>query len=220
MRLLDLFCGAGGCSRGYERAGFEVTGVDIAPHPDYPFPMIVGDAMSVLACPAVLDGFDVIAGSPPCPFWSTITPDQSKHTDLLTPVLTRLRASGRIYIIENVEGARRAMDHPVKVCGSAFGLKVRRHRYFETNVPMFQTPCDHATQGRPIGVYGDHPQDDEEYRRPDGTRRGNKAKTIEEAQEALGIDWMTTWDDLTDAIPPAFTEFLGHQLLDVLASAA
>ena len=99
------------------------------------------------------------------------------------------------------------------MCGSAFDLPVRRHRFFESNVWLYPTECFHASQGRPIGVYGDHPQDDEHYRRPDGTRRGNKAKTIDEARSALGIDWMTEWDDLTDAIPPAYTEYLGKQLL-------
>lgn len=222
-RLLDLFCGAGGCSVGYDRAGFDVTGWDLTPHPDYPFPMVIGDAMSALRCPSILDAFDVVAASPPCPRFSTITPDSARenHPDFLTPTCAALKAWGGVYIVENVEGAARHMDHPVKVCGSAFGLRVRRHRYFETNAEWITpTECFHAQQGRPIGVYGDHPQDDEEYRRPDGTRRGNKAKTIEQAREALGIDWMTDWDDLTDAIPPLFTEYLGRQLLEHLARAA
>jgi DNA (cytosine-5)-methyltransferase 1 len=221
-KLLDLFCGAGGCSVGFDHAGFDVTGVDRDPHPDYPFPMIVGDAMTVLACPDILDAFDVIAASPPCPAYSTITPDSSrdKHPRLIEPVREALIAWGGHYVIENVEGAARHMVNPVRYCGSSFNLSVRRHRYFESDVFLMSGPCQHKNQGRPIGVYGDHPQDDEHYRRPDGTRRGNKAKTIEQAQAALGIDWMTTWDDLTDAIPPVFTEHIGVQLIAHLAERA
>lgn len=221
-RLLDLFCGAGGCSVGYHRAGFEVTGVDAKPHADYPFVLVEANALDMLTDTAFLDRFDVIAASPPCPRYSTITPDSSRHLhpDLIPPVRSALRTWGGIYIIENVPGAVRVLDNPTKVCGSAFGLPVRRHRFFESNAWLTPTECFHETQGRPIGVYGDHPQDDEEYRRPDGTRRGNKAKTIEQAQAALGIDWMTDWDDLTDAIPPAYTEFLGRQLIEPANEAA
>lgn len=95
-KLLDLFCGAGGCSVGYARAGFQVTGCDLEPHPDYPFPMLVGDAMTVLACPDILDAFDVIAASPPCPAYSTVTPDSSRerHPRLIAPVLAALKKWG------------------------------------------------------------------------------------------------------------------------------
>lgn len=214
-RLLDLFSGGGGAGMGYHRAGFDVVGVDIKTHPDYPFPMILMDAMTALTGGIDLTPFAVIAASPPCPRYSTITPDSSRHThpDLIGPVRDALRLWGGVYVIENVAGAMSAMRNPVKICGSSFGLDVRRHRLFESKVFLMTMSCRHFDQGRPIGVYGDHPQDDEYYRRPDGTRRGNKAKTIEQAGEALGIDWMTTWDDLTDAIPPMFTEFIGAQLL-------
>jgi DNA (cytosine-5)-methyltransferase 1 len=223
-RLLDLFAGSGGCAVGYDRAGFDVTGVDLLPHPEYPFPLVVGDALSVLRAPAVLASFDVVHASPPCQRYSTITPDSSRdsHPDLIAPVRDLLHTWGGLYVIENVEGARHELRDPIKLCGSSFGLEVRRHRYFETNIPdlILQPTCRHAEQGRPIGVYGDHPQDDEYYRRPDGTRRGNKAKSIDEARRVLDIDWMTDWDDLADAIPPAFTQFIGEHLIDSLSRVA
>lgn len=216
-RLLDLGAGAGACSVGYHRAGYVVTGVDLLEHADYPYELNIGD---MLTWP--LDGYDVVHVSPPCQAYSTITPDPDKHPRLIAPMRARLLEWGGLYVIENVEGARADLRHPIKYCGSAFGLAVRRHRYFETNAPLLlmQRPCQHGTQGRPVGVYGDHPQFDADYRRPDGTRRGQKAANIDEAGAALGIDWMTSWDDLTDAIPPAFTYDIGTALLEHLASVA
>lgn len=216
-RLLDLFCKAGGAGMGYHRAGFEVLGVDRDPQPNYPFEFIQADALEYVAEHGA--EFDVRHASPPCQAYSTITPDASRHPRLIPVIRILLQHFDGPYVIENVEGSRLDLDHPVKVCGSSFGLLVRRHRYFETNVPMLQLPCSHGTQGRPIGVYGDHPQDDREYRRPDGTRRGSKARDTAEAGRAMGIDWMH-WSELTQAIPPAYTEFLGHQLMDHLREVA
>ncbi len=215
-KLLDLFAGAGGASVGYERAGFEVVGVDIKPHLDYPYTLVVGDAMSFLRSRRILDAFDVVAASPPCPAYSSMTSDPSKHVGLIEPVRDLLKEWGGPYVIENVPGAKRHMHNPVQLCGSAFDLAVRRHRLFESNLDLVPTECFHARQGRPAGVYGDHP-DSREYLRPNGTKRGSKATSLAEAQWAMGIDWMQ-WDDLRDAIPPAYTEFIGAQLIDHLVS--
>lgn len=210
MRLLDLFCGAGGAAMGYHQAGFEIVGVDINPQPHYPFKFHQADALEF-----DLSGFDVIHASPPCQAYSTMTSDPSKHPQLIDVIRQRLLEWGAFYVIENVEGARRHLNHPTLICGSSLGLKVRRHRYFETNFFLTGTPCAHNIQGVPIGVYGDHPEPAEYLRPGSGTRRGVKAKSLQHAQEAMGINWMT-YEELAEAIPPVYCEFIGEQLLSVL----
>ena len=218
-RLLDLFAGAGGAGMGYSRAGFDVVGVDIELHADYPFPMIVGDAMEYVTDGEFLALFDVVHASPPCPRYSVATPAEARenHPDLVGPVRDALRAWGSTYVIENVPGA--PLDHPVMLCGSAFGLRVRRHRLFESNAFLMSPGCVHGAQRNVVGVYGDH-ADRVPVLRPDGTSRGVKATSVADAQDALGIDWMSRWEDLADAIPPAMTEHIGGQLIDGLERAA
>lgn len=210
MRLLDLFCGAGGAAMGYARAGFEVVGVDHRPQPNFPFEFIQADVLEFSL--DGFEGFDVIHASPPCQaFTRAAHLRDAQGGECSTPELlgvTRMLLGdewdrrGTRYVIENVPGA------PVTgivLCGSMFGLKVRRHRLFETR-PFFLSGrgCSHEEQGRPVGVY--HVMGDEI---PHG---GHTAKTLEEAQEAMGIDWMT-WDELKEAIPPAYTEYIGKQLI-------
>lgn len=218
--LLDLFAGAGGCSVGYRRAGFKVTGVDDKDHPDYPYELIVADAMDVLEDRAFLSRFVVIHASPPCPRYSRITPDETResHPDLIPPVREALQRWGGAYVIENVPNA--PLFDPAVFCARAMGLpRIQRHRLFESNHLIMSPGCACAGE-QTIGVYGDHPDRPGGWLRPDGTSRGLKATSIEEAKEAMGIDWMTTWDDLTDAIPPAYTEYIGGQLIDQLRAAA
>ncbi len=211
MRLLDLFCGAGGAAMGYHQAGFiDIVGVDIVPQPNYPFEFIQADALNL---PLDLDGFDLIHASPPCQAYSTMTARPDDHPSLIPS--TRKLLAGFSYVIENVEGARKHLEAPVRLCGSSFGLDVQRHRYFETTFAMMSIPCSH--QRRPIGVYGDHPQDDHEYRRPDGTRRGLKARSLHEAQMVMGMHW-GTWREVCEAIPPAYTKFIGSQFLAQVAA--
>lgn len=218
-RLLDLFCGAGGCSVGYHRAGFDVTGVDIEAHPDYPYTLFVADALHFADEWLEAGDFDAVHASPPCPRYSTATPaaNRDNHPDLVGPIRDKLRAWGGPYVIENVPGA--PLDNPVTLCGSMFGLGVRRHRLFETNVPMLAPECDHRAQPQVWGVYGDH-GDLNPVTRPDGTSRGNKARDATHAGEVMGIDWMSRWDDLADAIPPAYCEWIGTQLLAHIESEA
>lgn len=216
-KLLDLMCGAGGCSVGYARAGFDVTGVDALHHEDYPFPFLLADALDMERY-GFLGGFDVVAASPPCPRYSRSTPTHRRddHPDLVGPVRAMLRRWGGLYVIENVPGA--PLENPVQLCGSSFGLRVRRHRLFESNVMLLAPPCQHRRQGTPVGVHGDHADARQHLRPGTGTSRGVKATSIADAQDALGCGWITGWDDLTDAIPPAFTQHIGEQLLAHLAS--
>lgn len=212
MKLVDLYCGSGGCSVGYSRAGLDVVGgVDVEPHPDYPFDLVVDDALHWLdrLLAGQVEPPDVVHASPPCPRFSSATADKDRHPDYLTPTLDRLRAWGGLYVVENVE--RAPLPGALMLCGRAFGLDVRRHRLFASNAFLMGPgcACDHRP---PIGVYGRHADNGNVYTRPNGKNRGRKAATLIEAQQAMGIDWMTSWDDLKDAIPPAYTEAIGWQL--------
>jgi len=206
-RLLDLFCGAGGAAMGYHRAGFDVVGVDVNPSPHYPFEFHQADAMTY-----PLDGFDAVHASPPCQGFCDLKSmyNARPHADMLTPMRERLRAWGGMYVIENVEGA--PMVNPVRLCGTAFCLgtdtaELRRHRLFETNPAITLVPqCSHGRRPRVIGVYGGHGRD----------RRRNVPTqnfTTDERREAMGIDWMNG-AELSQAVPPAYTEFIGRAILD------
>lgn len=212
-RLLDLFCGAGGAAMGYWRAGFRVEGVDLEPHDDFPFRFRQGDALEVLKDKQYLSQFDIIHASPPCQAYSTATPDRSKHPDLVGPVRELLHEAGLPYIIENVPQA--PLINPVRLCGSSFSLRVRRHRDFESNLPLSGRTCDHKAQGQPVGVYGDH-WDSREFFRPDGSKRGGKARSLADGQDAMGGLWWMNWRDLKESIPYQYTEFLGRQARQAL----
>lgn len=193
---------------GYHRAGFEVVGVDIEPHPDFPFEFIQADAMTWVADRS----FDAIHASPPCQAYSTMgqkhAATQAGHPALIAPVRRALKAAGLPYVIENVPGARRELAHPVRVCGRALGLGVGRHRLFECSFACMSVGC--ACKGDEVPVYGKL-DGRRLWTRKDGSEL-RAAKTLEQAQDAMGIDWMA-WDDLTQAIPPAYTEHIGHYLM-------
>jgi len=208
MKLLDLYCKAGGASKGYADAGFEVIGIDIKKQKRYPYTFIQADCLEVLKDLDYLRTFDVIAASPPCQTHSTtkhLRVAQGKTTDkvdLIPQTRQALIASGKPYVIENVPGA--PLINPVQFCGSYFGLKVRRHRLFESNLPIIGSGCKHKEQGRPVGIYGSM--------RDEIPGGGHTAKTIEQAREAMGIDWMI-WGELVEAIPPVYTYEIGKQLI-------
>jgi DNA (cytosine-5)-methyltransferase 1 len=208
-KVLDLFCGAGGASMGYHKAGFEVTGVDLKHGKRYPFQYLRWDVMQMSV--EELRQYDFIHASPPCQTYSitrNLRIAQGKQTnklDLIEPVREMLIASGKPYVIENVMGA--PLRNAITVCGSAFGLKVRRHRLFESNLSFIGTQCDHKTQGRPVGIYGSMKDEI-----PGG---GRTAHSMDEAKAAMGIDWMI-WSELVEAIPPAYTHYLGKQIKELL----
>ncbi len=202
-RLLDLFCGAGGAAYGYMRAGFHVTGVDIKPQPRYRGDVFIqGDALEYLAGHG--QEFDIIHASPPCQAYSTCTPMpyRAQHPRLIEPLRQALLAMNRPYVIENVENARRHLYSPFFLCGSMVGLPIWRHRYFETNAFPFPLVlcCNHSTF--PVLISGT-------FRRKGLKRRDY---TVAERRAAIDIDWMTG-SELDEAIPPAYTEWIGQQLL-------
>jgi len=205
-KLLDLFCGAGGAAMGYHRAGFDVTGVDNRPQPRYPFTFIQADAMTF-----PLDGFDAIHASPPCQAFTQMSArwrgkgtKADIHPDLLTPTLAILRTLGLPYIVENVQGAKAHMRATLVLHGGMFRLGVHRPRLFEANVLILAVRTPQTLS--PLGVYGAKPDGHTTYRyRDNGNYKGKSlirtAKSVEEAREAMGIDWMT-WDEIREAIPP------------------
>jgi DNA (cytosine-5)-methyltransferase 1 len=202
-KLLDLFCGAGGAAMGYHRAGFDVVGVDIVPQRHYPFEFHQADAMTF-----PLDGFDAIHASPPCQRFSAMSACRrglaSIYPDLVGPLRERLVATGTPYIIENVRGA--PLINPTMLTGSMFGLPLKRDRMFETSFPLPLMLAAH--HDRPVGRAG--------HWRPGAliSVSGN-CSPISLAREAMGIDWMNR-NELSEAIPPAYAEWIGAQLLEAL----
>ncbi len=205
--LLDAFCGAGGAAMGYWNAGFDVVGVDIKPQPNYPFTFIRADAIEFLSelisVGPASSQFSAIHASPPCQFaskakvlWDNL------HPDLLQPTRDLLEYSMLPYVIENVKGA--PLLEPVVLEGQMFGLNTHRPRLFETNWPLEVptlrlTPGPMAKMGRPL-------------RPGESVQVVGHFSDVDAGREAMGIDWMSR-DELSEAIPPAYTEFIGKQLL-------
>lgn len=205
LKLLDLFCCAGGAGYGYSLAGFDVTGVDVNPQPRYPFPFVQADALHYLA--EHWSEYDAIHASPPC---QSYTPLGALHPDKVYPDLvgaTRglLQLTGRPWVIENVMAAPLDKGRSITLCGGMFGLRTYRHRRFESNVELVPPPHPKhvirtATkqrrqrweEGWHVSITGDV-----------GTYLG---------PEAMGIDWMSG-NELCEAIPPAYTRNIGAQLL-------
>lgn len=209
-RLLDLFSGAGGAARGYQLAGFHVTGVDVRPQSRYAGDVFIqADAMTF-----PLDGFDAIHASPPCKRWTKLGAlhAPARHLDLLTPTRERLIASGLPWVIENVPGSPMRPDWVL--CGCLFLLPgLRRQRWFETNWSgvQMQSPCNHSDVEEAVTVAG-HPGG---RSKRDGVHR----PLLVDWKRSMGIDWMTA-AELSQAIPPAYTRAIGEQLLAHLAVTA
>lgn len=215
--LLDLFCKAGGAAMGYHRAGFEIVGVDIEPQPRYPFEFVRADALTF-----PLEGFDAIHASPPCQAYVD-SANKAKHPRLIEPTRERLLNAGVPYVIENVDCA--PLFNPLMLCGTMFRLRVIRHRLFESEPPIYFPPADCAHWGKVqngdfAGVYGRGARGpryvDEHGRRNRWGKVPEGATLIEFWSEAMGIDWMTRVE-LTQAVPPAYTEYIGRQLMAVFS---
>lgn len=212
--LLDLFCGQGGAAMGYRRAGFRVLGVDNRPQPRYPFPFVQADALEYAG--KYGHQFDAIHASPPCHDHSDLVSITGRDgtADLLPDTWALLAGIGVPWVIENVSRAR--MPNALTLCGSQFGLgargpdgvwrQLRRHRKFaSSHLLMLPGPCRH--QGQPVGVYGTGGGD----RSAGRAYKGDLAESL----QAMGIDWMDR-RGISQAIPPAYTQWLGDQLLTQL----
>ena len=230
-RLLDLFCGAGGASMGYHRAGFDVVGVDIEPQPDYPFPFYQLDATALRQDVAAgciheygpesalpgrsnvcLGKFDVVHYSPPCQASCALTKGTNAGREYvqLIPTMRELVTSwGWVSVLENVQGADVRRD--ATLCGEMFGLGVLRHRYFEVDGARIDPPAHKPHRGRVRGwrhgVYHDGP-----YLAVYG--EGGGKGSVAEWQAAMGIDWTDDRKAIAEAIPPAYTEHIGRQLIE------
>lgn len=205
MRLLDLFCGGGGAAMGYHRAGFQVTGVDIVPQPRYPVGVFVqANALDYLK--KYGHEYDFVHASPPCQAYSVQTPiiHRKKHPDLIRPLRDLLIKLGKPYVIENVPNARKYLISPIRLCGTGFGLNVIRHRYFELGgfEILLVPPCRHG--GDIVYMTGSTGNSRSNFKR--------REFKVSEIAAASGIDWMVR-TELDQAIPPAFTEFIGKQYL-------
>lgn len=219
LTVIDLCCKQGGASMGYYLAGFNVVGVDREPQPRYPFPFIQADLRDL--DPAWLaENFDVVGGSPPCWAHSDLAHRTGReYEDFIPETRALVEASGLPYVIENVEGA--PLRNPLILCGTMFdGLRVSRHRLFESNVPLTPPrPCPkrhplHYTLDKRKAHYG---QLDEWTDFVMVTGGGNSSRAA--ASDAMGgLDWMTK-DGMNQAVPPAYTHWIGQQLTTHLATA-
>lgn len=232
MRLLDLFSCAGGMGMGYHRAGFDVYAVDLHPQPNNPFPFHQGDALAVLDTllsggriefthrdgrleVLTLDDFDALHGSPPCQSFLSLGAVNKAlgrkydYPNLIGPTRELFQEAGLPYVIENVQDARKHLIDPVRICGTALWLPLRRHRLFESNFPMTGLACEHSrfterkywTSFRPNG----------EHRLSTVVQVYGNGGGTHEWPAAMGIDWMTN-HEMVEAVPPAYAEHIGKQL--------
>jgi DNA (cytosine-5)-methyltransferase 1 len=210
-RLLDLFCCAGGAGVGYSQAGFEVVGVDIKPQRNYPLPFIQADALAL--DPKLIALFDAVHASPPCQAYSDLAKRNGNAHEwprLIEPIRDMLIRSGLPYVIENVDGA--PLIEPVVLCGTMFPeLRVLRHRLFEANFEIVPPPHKKHPKVHTFDRRKSHFGKTNEWRDFVQVTGGGNC-TLGAAREAMGIDWMTK-NEINESIPPAYTKFIGRQLL-------
>ncbi len=221
MKLLDLFCCAGGAGMGYHRAGFDVVGVDWSPQPRYPFEFRRGDVLAMDPAEIAAE-FDAIHASPKCQGQTRMrAPGRKQHVNQIPDTIALLNATGLPWILENVEGAEEWMPGALTLCGSMFGLgaqghHLERHRLFVANFPISAPgPCQHKQPV--IGVYGGHARNRSAAHGGRGTRDVWEGGHRAAMSEAMGMTWATC-AEMSEAIPPAYTEHLGRQLMAHLQS--
>lgn len=213
-RLLDLFCCAGGAAVGYHRAGFDVVGVDIDPQPNYPFEFHQADALEYVA--EHWREHDAIHASPPCQGYLNLgAVNQAlgrdyNHPDLIAVTRDALVATGLPYVIENVADARKQLRDPVRICGTGLGVPLRRHRLFESNVPLEGVACAHHRYTEPRYWTGWRPNG--EHRLSTVVQVYGNAGGRQHWPAAMGIDWMTP-REMCEAIPPSYSEHIGRQIV-------
>jgi DNA (cytosine-5)-methyltransferase 1 len=206
--LLDLFCGAGGASKGYADAGFDIMGVDIKPQKHYPYLMLIMDALDIAFESAKIAGVKAIHASPPCQYYSYMSACRpklaNKYPDLIDKVRERLETTGLPYVIENVPGA--PLRDPVMLCGTMFNKELYRHRLFESNIPILQP--DHPAHLIPASKAGHWKQ---------GTIMSvaGHIAPIAHARKIMEIDWMNR-EELAESIPPYYTRYIAENLFNVL----
>lgn len=205
LRVLDAFCCQGGAAAGYAAAGFEVVGVDINPQPRYPFTFVQGDAVEYIR--EYGSGFDLIHGSPPCQHDSDTQRIMGReHPDLIGPTREAMESTGRPWVIENVRGALPKMRNPFRLCGTMFGLSTYRHRFFEIGGWKAEEP-EHPWHRFPQAKMGRAPKPGE-FVQAVGNFSG---------VGAVRADWRVPWmnrDGIREAIPPAYTEWVGTQFTE------
>ncbi|MCX4422632.1 SAM-dependent methyltransferase [Streptomyces mirabilis] len=203
-RVLDLFCCQGGAGKGYADAGFDVTGVDLAPQPRYPYRFVQADAIGFVREHGA--GFDFIHASPPCQFDSDCQRLRGNdHPDLIGPTRDALEATGRPFVIENVRGALPKLRTPVLMCGGMFGLATYRHRYFETGGGFALVQPRHPRHAAPQAKMG-RPVPPGHYGQFIGNFSG-----VALARQVMGVPWMNR-DGIRECIPPAYTAWIGTAL--------
>jgi DNA (cytosine-5)-methyltransferase 1 len=225
-RLLDLFCGAGGAAMGYHRAGFEVVGIDVKPQPHYPFEFHQADATTFLEddiFPDLYGYFDVIHASPPCQAYShgTWQATKERSPELIDTMRTQLEDQSRPWVMENVMGASHALRAGLLLCGSMFDLAVERHRLFESS-EYFWAPthdCRRTVEARKQHPYPAH-WGKADWRAYGVTGHSRGRGTVEFWRELMDMPWAANAHELTEAIPPAYTEWIGNQLIAAIAAKA
>ncbi|MFC7607233.1 DNA cytosine methyltransferase [Streptosporangium amethystogenes subsp. fukuiense] len=210
--IIDAFCGAGGAAMGYHRAGWRVVGVDLAPQPDYPFDFHQGDAVAFIRENGYR--FDAIHASPPCQRHCALTAGTNqdradRYPDLIAPTRDAIEQTGRPYVMEQPQG-RAPIRRDITLCGEMYKIGVLRHRHFELGGWATTRPVHRPHRGRVRGwrhgQYHDGP-----YLAVYG--EGGGKGSVAEWQEAMGIDWTADRKAIAEAIPPAYTQWIGERFI-------